>query len=148
MHQRRDVVPACGKPLTGRQPVDRPLRHEDGIDLAHRLERHRRDRDPPLVARLRRELPNRFPQLQFFFQPADIVNQVLNFGRAAPIDIRISSFDDEAAYAVAAKIARERNIEGGKVGDRSARRLEPFAKLRHLRLDVAERHGRVRLERR
>jgi len=25
-----------------------------------------------------------------FFQPADIVNQVLNFGQPAPIDIRIS----------------------------------------------------------
>ena len=32
------------------------------------------------IADLRRELPRLFPQLQFFFQPADIVNQVLNFG--------------------------------------------------------------------
>ena len=32
----------------------------------------------------------RFPELQFFFQPADIVNQVLNFGQPAPIDIRVS----------------------------------------------------------
>ena len=32
----------------------------------------------------------RFPQLQFFFQPADIVDQVLNFGQPAPIDIRVS----------------------------------------------------------
>ena len=43
-----------------------------------------------LVARLRRELPQRFAALQFFFQPADIVDQVLNFGQPAPIDIRIS----------------------------------------------------------
>ena len=42
------------------------------------------------MADLRRELPKRFPQLQFFFQPADIVNQVLNFGQPAPIDIRVS----------------------------------------------------------
>jgi multidrug efflux pump subunit AcrB len=62
---------------------------------------------PAHVARLRRELPNRFPQLEFFFQPADIVNQVLNFGRAAPIDIRISSFDDDAAYAAASKLVRD-----------------------------------------
>ena len=33
------------------------------------------------MAKLRRELPKRFAELQFFFQPADIVNQVLNFGR-------------------------------------------------------------------
>ena len=41
-----------------------------------------------LTAMLRRELPARFAQLQFFFQPADIVDQVLNFGQPAPIDIR------------------------------------------------------------
>ena len=34
------------------------------------------------IAALRRELPKLFPDLQFFFQPADIVNQVLNFGQA------------------------------------------------------------------
>jgi predicted small lipoprotein YifL len=39
---------------------------------------------------LRRELPRGSPQLQFFFQPADIVDQVLNFGQPAPIDVRIS----------------------------------------------------------
>jgi len=61
------------------------------------------------VARLRRELPNRFPQLYFSFLPADIVNQVLNFGRAAPIDIRVSSYDDEAAYAISAKLAQDLN---------------------------------------
>ncbi len=62
---------------------------------------------PAHVARLRRELPDRFPQLQFFFQPADIVNQVLNFGRQAPIDIRISSFDEDAGYAMASRLARD-----------------------------------------
>jgi multidrug efflux pump subunit AcrB len=61
------------------------------------------------VARLRRELPKLFPQLYFSFLPADIVNQVLNFGRAAPIDIRISSYDDEAAYAISAKLAQDLN---------------------------------------
>jgi multidrug efflux pump subunit AcrB len=61
------------------------------------------------VARLRRELPKLFPQLYFSFLPADIVNQVLNFGRAAPIDIRVSSYDDEAAYAISAKLAQQLN---------------------------------------
>ena len=46
------------------------------------------------VAALRHELPRRFPELQFFFQPADIVNQVLNFGQPAPIDVRISGPDE------------------------------------------------------
>src|SRR6202050_961590 len=60
-----------------------------------------------LVARLRRELPQRFPELQFFFQPADIVDQVLNFGQPAPIDIRVSGPHSDEAYALASKLARD-----------------------------------------
>lgn len=59
------------------------------------------------VAALRRELPKRFPSLQFFFQPADIVEQVLNFGQPAPIDIRVSGPDGAAAFALAGKISRD-----------------------------------------
>jgi multidrug efflux pump subunit AcrB len=59
-----------------------------------------------LTAMLRRELPKRFPELQFFFQPADIVDQVLNFGQPAPIDIRVSASDTESAYALAARLSR------------------------------------------
>jgi multidrug efflux pump subunit AcrB len=59
-----------------------------------------------LVAMLRRELPQRFPTLEFFFQPADIVNQVLNFGQPAPIDVRVSGQNATAAYALAARLAR------------------------------------------
>ena len=58
-----------------------------------------------LTAMLRRELPKRFPELQFFFQPADIVDQVLNFGQPAPIDIRVSASDTASAYALAARLA-------------------------------------------
>jgi multidrug efflux pump subunit AcrB len=59
------------------------------------------------VADLRRELPARFPQLTFFFQPADIVNQVLNFGQPAPIDIRISGPHKDLNYATATKILHD-----------------------------------------
>jgi multidrug efflux pump subunit AcrB len=59
-----------------------------------------------LMAMLRRELPQRFPALQFFFQPADIVDQVLNFGQPAPIDIRVSASDTASAYRLAARLAR------------------------------------------
>jgi multidrug efflux pump subunit AcrB len=60
-----------------------------------------------LVARLRQELPRRFPDVQFFFQPADIVDQVLNFGQPAPVDIRISGLDGDATYALASRIAHD-----------------------------------------
>ncbi len=42
------------------------------------------------IARLRQELPRRFPGAEFFFQPADIVTQILNFGLPAAIDVQFS----------------------------------------------------------
>jgi multidrug efflux pump subunit AcrB len=59
-----------------------------------------------LTAMLRRELPQRFPALQFFFQPADIVDQVLNFGQPAPIDIRVSAADTDSAYRLATRLTQ------------------------------------------
>ncbi len=59
-----------------------------------------------LTAMLRTQLPQRFPGLQFFFQPADIVDQVLNFGQPAPIDIRVSASDTDSAYALASRLTR------------------------------------------
>jgi multidrug efflux pump subunit AcrB len=60
-----------------------------------------------LIAKLRQALPAHFAQLQFFFQPADIVDQVLNFGQPAPIDVRVSGPDQTEAFTLAAKIARQ-----------------------------------------
>jgi len=59
------------------------------------------------VAALRRELPKRFPELQFFFQPADIVNQVLNFGQPAPIDIRVIGPSSGADFTTASKLSKD-----------------------------------------
>jgi multidrug efflux pump subunit AcrB len=42
---------------------------------------------------LRTMLRDRFPDLTFFFQPADIVSQILNFGLAAPIDVQVVGRD-------------------------------------------------------
>src|SRR6202047_2969391 len=70
---------------------------------------------PAHVAALRRELPKRFPDLVFFFQPADIVNQVLNFGQPSPIDIRISGPTSFDTYALEQKIAHELNAIPGVV---------------------------------
>src|SRR5580693_785167 len=45
------------------------------------------------VAELRQRLPRTFPSLLFYFQPADIVTQILNFGLPAPIDIQVAGYD-------------------------------------------------------
>jgi CzcA family heavy metal efflux pump len=50
---------------------------------------------------LRRVLNAEFPGLTFFFQPANITNQILNFGLPSPIDIQIMSRDKMTAYGVA-----------------------------------------------
>jgi multidrug efflux pump subunit AcrB len=65
------------------------------------------------MADLRRELPRRFPGMQFFFQPADIVNQVLNFGQPAPVDIRVSGPHRDVDWTTANKILRDlRKVPG------------------------------------
>lgn len=59
------------------------------VALAH----HRSHSTPEYMAHLRRELPKRFPELTFFFQSADIVSQILNFGLPAPIDVQIAGLN-------------------------------------------------------
>lgn len=56
---------------------------------------------------LRDKLPGRFPHSNFFFQPSDIVTQILNAGLAAPIDIQVRCFDIDKAYRIAQKINEE-----------------------------------------
>jgi multidrug efflux pump subunit AcrB len=53
------------------------------------------------VARLRDELPKRFPGVTFSFLPADIVSQILNFGAPAPIDLQVrgNNLDADFQYA-------------------------------------------------
>jgi multidrug efflux pump subunit AcrB len=57
------------------------------------------------VRALRRDLPAAFPEATFFFSPADIVGQILNFGLPAPIDIQVVGADP-ANEAMAHRIAR------------------------------------------
>jgi multidrug efflux pump subunit AcrB len=42
------------------------------------------------IREMRRQLPQQFPDMTFFFQPGDIVGQILNFGLPAPIDVQIA----------------------------------------------------------
>ncbi len=45
------------------------------------------------VRRLREELPRAFPGVLFYFLPADITTQILNFGLPAPIDVQVQGTD-------------------------------------------------------
>jgi len=65
------------------------------------------------VNELRKRLSGEFPGVQFFFQPADIVTQILNFGTPAPVDVQIVGADQTANYQVAVKLAdRMQHIPG------------------------------------
>jgi CzcA family heavy metal efflux pump len=66
-----------------------------------------------IVERLRQQLPRQFPGVEFFFQPADIVTQILNFGLPAPIDIQVMGADMQSNYGIAQQIAnRLRRVPG------------------------------------
>ncbi len=60
------------------------------------------------VARLREELPKHFPDCLFYFQPADITSQVLDFGLPAPINVQVVGVLRETKdLALAKKVRRE-----------------------------------------
>jgi multidrug efflux pump subunit AcrB len=48
--------------------------------------------------RIRRALAEAIPDTEFYFQAADIVSQVLNFGLSAAIDVQIQGYDLDASY--------------------------------------------------
>jgi multidrug efflux pump subunit AcrB len=54
------------------------------------------------VRALRRRLPESFPGVVFYFLPADMVSQILNFGLPAPIDIQVigRSLDANRKFAL------------------------------------------------
>ncbi len=75
------------------------------------------------VERLRAMLPQRFPGIEFFFQPADIVTQILNFGLPAAIDVQLAGNDIEANYALASKIMKRIQKIPGTVDTHIQQRL-------------------------
>lgn len=66
-------------------------------------EKHGPTRDYEVL--LRKRLREKFPDMSFFFQPADITSQIVNFGIPAPIDLQIVGRNVEANYKVAARLA-------------------------------------------
>jgi multidrug efflux pump subunit AcrB len=59
------------------------------------------------VSELRRQLPKRFPGVEFFFQPADIITQILNFGLPAAIDVQLTGNNLRENALLAAELAKE-----------------------------------------
>jgi multidrug efflux pump subunit AcrB len=55
---------------------------------------------------VRKMVTHDYPEVSYYFQPADIVSQILNAGLPAPIDIRITGLDPDKNYQIARDIKR------------------------------------------
>jgi CzcA family heavy metal efflux pump len=65
------------------------------------------------IDELRFRLAEEFPGTQFFFQPADMITQILNFGVPAPVDIQLIGPNERANYQIAEEITnRIQHIPG------------------------------------
>ncbi len=65
------------------------------------------------IRAMRARLPGEFPGSIIYFQTADIVSQVLNFGLPAPIDIQIQDTNFERAYALGQQLLRKLQVIPG-----------------------------------
>jgi multidrug efflux pump subunit AcrB len=73
------------------------------ILISLQKEKHGSTRD--YEVQLRKRLREAFPDMSFFFQPASITSQILNFGLPAPIDLQIVGRDAPDNYKIAQKLA-------------------------------------------
>ncbi len=94
---------------------------------------------------IRRQVPQRFPGSSLYFQSADIVTQVLNFGLPAPIDVQIQDANFDRAQGYAARVLRALRETPGAVDARvvqvlnyPALRLE-VDRLRAARMGITQR---------
>ena len=74
----------------------------DGVILVSLKEGHAPTAD--YVRKLRAALPAAFPEDTFYFQAADIVTQILNFGLPAQIDVRTVGYDKANNLRVAKEL--------------------------------------------
>ncbi|TKC86238.1 efflux RND transporter permease subunit [Trinickia terrae] len=85
------------------------------------------------IDKLRAALPQRFPGVEFFFQPADIVTQILNFGLPAAIDVQIAGANLPGNFQVASDLLKRVRMIPGAVDSHIQQKLnEPTI---HLEMD-------------
>ena len=71
------------------------------------LKPERKNSTQQYMAQLRTHLKDKFPHLLFFFQPADMVNQILNLGAPTPIDIKVTGYDHAHNLEIARELIEE-----------------------------------------
>lgn len=102
-------MPWGGIPLTY---IDNGLTGTRDADILVSLNHGHRPTDE-YVRSLRLRLNRKFPGVTFYFLPADIVNQTINFGIPAPFDIQIVGKDrDQSRVVAAALMEKIRKVPG------------------------------------
>jgi multidrug efflux pump subunit AcrB len=59
------------------------------------------------MQKIREQLPHEFPGSSFYFQSADIVSQVLNFGVPSPVDVQVEGPNLDQSYEIARRLKDE-----------------------------------------
>jgi len=86
---------------------------ESDAEILIGLKPQRKQQTRYYVDALRERLAEEFPGTQFFFQPADMISQILNFGVPAPVDIQLIGPNEKANFQFAEQITnRIQHIPG------------------------------------
>src|SRR5207253_6332227 len=85
----------------------------DGVIMVSLKDGHAPTAD--YVRELRRVLPAAFPEDMFYFQPADMATQILNFGLTAQIDVRTVGYDRVKNLRIAQELRRRIAVIPGVV---------------------------------
>jgi multidrug efflux pump subunit AcrB len=108
-HEIKVLTDNIGMPVSGVNYAfsdSQTISAADGEILVS-LEEHRSHSTWDYQQQIREMLTKEFPQCSYYFQPADIITQILNAGLPAPIDVVIMGFHQEENYKLALKLKRE-----------------------------------------
>jgi multidrug efflux pump subunit AcrB len=67
------------------------------------------------MQKIREQLPPEFPGASFYFQSADIVSQVLNFGVPSPVDVQVEGPNLDKSYEIARRLQSDMRTVPGAV---------------------------------
>ncbi|MBX9685700.1 MAG: efflux RND transporter permease subunit, partial [Candidatus Obscuribacterales bacterium] len=103
------IIDNMGLPVSGINYAlsDSQTVSESDGEILITLAEKRKHRTSWYQKQLRAMMKQKFPELNFYFQPADIVTQILNAGLPAPIDIKVFGMRKEFNYQLALKIKKE-----------------------------------------
>src|SRR6202022_4897565 len=112
--QLQMIVDNIGRPPGGVNPAysaSDTTSNGDGDVLVLLAAKHRPTQEWMKI--LRQDFAQNFLQETFFFEPADITNQTLNFGLPAPIDVQVRGKDASSTAQIAETLQEQiKNIPG------------------------------------